>query len=497
MANQQNISLSSATAIGNTTNIHSPVQGWVWGGNDRGTPDILWSSLLTIVLCIWVSSYPNALAPKDKWYHGVIDKFNLAMIGLLGPDFLYGIAVGQLANAGRSVRQFKDDPHPSNGRKWTYTDALFVDMGGIHLKTPDFPDGFPINAEQLHYIVKHGFVEFPDMDSMDISERNTVDTLSRMITVWQALWFFITEMDRVRNGLPITPLELTALSFTFAMFATSICWYLKPSIAYPRFIETKSCGEEQITAESIRSFARERTHHNLSEAWYRTPLDFISRREFRIDTHWCYYKRIGDIFHLHPYGRPIKQDLWDRFPSDMWFPIGATTLPLSLLLIMGFSASFMFGWNFYFPSYAEKLTWRIFSVYHMAFSLYGAGYYGVEALKAVKRKGQGELPSTAIELVDPEAQQLRGGNSRPEKRPRDFINGWINTIQSWRNVSPDQDPGMAVPLRVIAPTTIICGVYAACRMYFYIEDFVSLRKQPQGIYLTGNKYLPFIVNPTP
>lgn len=52
-------------------------------------------------------------------------------------------------------------------------------MGGIFLKSPDFPEGFPIDAEQLHYLVKHGFVEFPDMESMDIAERNTVDTLSR------------------------------------------------------------------------------------------------------------------------------------------------------------------------------------------------------------------------------------------------------------------------------------------------------------------------------
>lgn len=52
-------------------------------------------------------------------------------------------------------------------------------MGGIFLKTPDFPGGFPIDAEQLHYLVKNNFVEFPDMESMDIAERNSVDTLSR------------------------------------------------------------------------------------------------------------------------------------------------------------------------------------------------------------------------------------------------------------------------------------------------------------------------------
>lgn len=81
-------------------------------------------------------------------------------------------------------------------------------------------------------------------------------TFTRLITLWQALWFFITEMDRVRNGLPITALELTALSFTFAMVATFICWYPKPAISYPRYIETKVSDEEQVTLDQIRSFAR-------------------------------------------------------------------------------------------------------------------------------------------------------------------------------------------------------------------------------------------------
>ncbi|TEA20883.1 hypothetical protein C8034_v008033 [Colletotrichum sidae] len=421
------------------------------------------------------------------------------MIGLLGPDFLFGIAVGQLANAGRSVKQFKADPSLSHGLKWTYTHALFVDMGGIHLKSPDFPQGFPINAEQLYYLVKHDFAEFPDMNSMEITERNSVDTLSRVITLLQALFFFVTEMDRVKNGLPITPLELTALSFTFAMFATSICWYLKPSISYPRFIETKTFGRDQLTIDAIRGFAASRTHIGLSQRWYRTPLDFISRREFRIDTHWAYYKRLSELLCVNLYGRPIKQDLWDRFPSDMWFPIGSTTLPLSLFLITGFSASFMFGWNFSFPTATEQLTWRIFSVYHMAFSLYGGGYYSVEAWRSFKRTRPYGATVTAIEVTYPESQRLHiddDDGRRSKDRKRDGLVGvWLAKIRSWRNISPDNDPNMTVPLKVVAPTTIVCALYVFCRGYFYIEDFVSLREQPQGIYMTGNKFLPFVATP--
>jgi hypothetical protein len=54
-------------------------------------------------------------------------------------------------------------------------------MGGIHLTSPDFPEGFPINAQQLHYLILHGHIDIPNWKDMDISERNSADILSRYI----------------------------------------------------------------------------------------------------------------------------------------------------------------------------------------------------------------------------------------------------------------------------------------------------------------------------
>ncbi|KPM41520.1 hypothetical protein AK830_g4997 [Neonectria ditissima] len=198
------------------------IYGWKSSSTDRGTIDIMWSSCITIVLCCWAATYPNVGSPTDKWYHLFYDKISLALISVLGPDFLFGIALGQWSSARRSVKAFKRDKHLCNDETWTYTNAFFVDMGGIHLISPDFKDGFPINAEQLHYLVLHKHVDFPDMETMDIAERNSLDILSRVITVFQAFWFLVIEVQRYKVGLPMTTLELTALSFTFIMFATSV-----------------------------------------------------------------------------------------------------------------------------------------------------------------------------------------------------------------------------------------------------------------------------------
>lgn len=60
--------------------------------------------------------------------------------------------------------------------------------------SPDYKEGstFPINAAQLYYLIKHNFVDYPDMKAMAISERNSVDALSRYDeeTSLVLLWHF-------------------------------------------------------------------------------------------------------------------------------------------------------------------------------------------------------------------------------------------------------------------------------------------------------------------
>jgi len=51
-------------------------------------------------------------------------------------------------------------------------------MGGFVLDSPDYPR-FPVNAEQLHYLVKHGYVDFPDITKADIKDLSKTDSLSK------------------------------------------------------------------------------------------------------------------------------------------------------------------------------------------------------------------------------------------------------------------------------------------------------------------------------
>lgn len=100
---------------------------------------------------------------------------------------------------------------------------------------------FPSETPQTH------FLGAPSLPSIKM-EANFLS----LITIFQALWFFVREIQRFHEGLPITTLELTTVSFTLVMFATSATWYFKPSITRPQFISTKNGKTAHEIRESIR-----------------------------------------------------------------------------------------------------------------------------------------------------------------------------------------------------------------------------------------------------
>ena len=80
------------------------VQGWTSSPDQRGTVDIIFSCFLTILLCCWTSVCPNIPAKEDKRGRKLQHKISLAGIGLLGPELLLVMALGQWSSARRSVK---------------------------------------------------------------------------------------------------------------------------------------------------------------------------------------------------------------------------------------------------------------------------------------------------------------------------------------------------------------------------------------------------------
>ncbi|KAH0425853.1 hypothetical protein CcaCcLH18_10722 [Colletotrichum camelliae] len=277
-------------------------------------------------------------------------------------------------------------------------------MGGLFLRSPDYPEGFPITAEELHYLVKYDHVDFPDMESMRVDKADTADTLSRVLTVLQVIWFSVGQLSRIHKGFPMTTLELTALSFVSVTIFTSACWYRKPTIGQPR--------------RTLTSTKRNGTEH---------------------------------LFILS-----MKHRLWDRVPPYAWEPAHPIFLPLALLVAFGFGASFLSAWNFYFPTDTEKLLWRIFASYHAFFCVQGGLYYAFDICRWHQRNNAKYENRQHVENERAENTAMPNDleTAIPQISPRlkqRIANRLHRWAMKWRNSSADQDPDMAIPLRVSVP----------------------------------------------
>jgi hypothetical protein len=215
----------------------------------------------------------------------------------------------------------------------------------------------------------------------------------------------------------------------------------------------------------------------LPSQWYRTPLEYLSPEQFGINLHWSYYTRLAAMFHIRVFSRPVTSRPWDRFPSDTWLcPSLVWIFPACCVTVI-FSIMFIAGWNFYFPTPTERTMWRVFSVYHATFSIYGAAYYLFEVYRSKEQSSTLSYSHQQLNLIE-ERHGLFTHTGR----------GWIHRpifasfLEKWHETLPNQDPEDRISLRVLIPVTITCALYVICRLFIYAEDFVSLREQQSGVY---------------
>ena len=90
--------MNSSSPAGNVTS------GWVPQNAGRGMFDILSTCIFIICLCCWTSVCVNIPAATDTKWNRFLHKAKLAGMGILGPDFLLIVAIGQYESAHRSVR---------------------------------------------------------------------------------------------------------------------------------------------------------------------------------------------------------------------------------------------------------------------------------------------------------------------------------------------------------------------------------------------------------
>ncbi|KAF7512835.1 hypothetical protein GJ744_011938 [Endocarpon pusillum] len=429
--------ISTAKSGSQNTSTSSPhfVNGWVDGPNTRGTWDIVQTCVVTLILCSWSSLVLNIFSGKGRVAFAK-DKLRWMLFTLFWPEVTLGVAYEQWESASQCVDDFAKLTN-KGPVQWTMRHAFFADMGGFLLQSPDFPP-FPVDGQQLIYLIENNYISYPNVDGDTIWDKNKSDRFARAITLLQISWFSIQCVGRAIQQLALSTLELLTINMIYCTLFTFWCWNHKPlDVKTPIILQTATPVAEILV----------KAGNQAREPYKLTPLDFIASRpspaNFTAAWWWglalCFD---GILFQMNEKRRPVS-----TFSNSRAIPPRGHsfwTCFFRILCSVCYFALHFAGWNFVLPTSIERTLWRASIIYFIGlYILYLIVFAVVTSLSGwiAKKFFQKEGVCTFIDVAS--------------LFPRWFL---------------------------LAGLVPIYGSYGVVRMYIVIEGFISLRRLPADAY---------------
>lgn len=455
-------------------------QGWTGSSNQRGTIDIIWSCMVTMFLCSWSILCLNVPSPEDSKIYIFHRRFWLTCLCFLGPEFTMLGAAGEWASARQSAKDFA----AAKIEGWTIQHGFFADMGGFMLYARD-SDPFPVDAKQLLFLIQNNFVDRPNLSRKTIADKNKVDGLLRIITICQVLWFAINIAGRRATHLAITCFELTTAAFIVCTIGTVGFWIHKPAdVQTSEKLVTASSIADIVHTASIcfpdachRVPVQDATGLQRHEHYFgRTPLDFISRKEWHWSLYWSNW--INILRHIHINFAPKKLPV-DRFENTRFLAVSPSIYFCWVIITAGYGSIFIAAWNYDFPTPVEQTLWRAASISMLgclvAFIITTEFAWSVyPALLRFFNRGD-----------DYRAPRTRASANEEVKNQRSRFRGRLRAMAaSVRNNSENKDPALDAPIKAILASYVIGVVYCTSRTYVLLSDLLELRALPPSAYET-------------
>lgn len=309
------------------------VHGWVSTDCGRGTSDILWSCLATILLSVWTvihlpvpccSRFEEGKLisgePSQSWRNWVIRSGIVpAVISVIAPEFMTYMALRDLYAAWLIQRLMKQ-------MKWTLTRAFFLHMGGFCLETPSgLRMQFDVN--QLLSAIANSADWLRQLEKVEehhINDHAKSNPITKLIACGQALWLVTQIISRVHQHKAVTLLEVSTTAYAVCALTAYLAWWNKPQ--NPTLPITISCSDEELPQQDKTMLM-----------YY----DFETKKEYVWAGRWFdhFFRKEGSIY--------------------AW----VDTFLLGILCPAIFGAIHVASWNIKLLSHAEQWLWRGSALY--------------------------------------------------------------------------------------------------------------------------------------
>ena len=320
--------------------------GWQPNPDRRGTLDIIWGCLFTILACTWTIQYPNLPAKNDLRIKDWARKCFWMLLNVVIPEFLLAQAISERRWAYDCLKQLREDDtidqkrtwygsmkefvkspwlpvNPEEPSQWTVQHCYYGNMGGFVVGEDRFfitmDTYLKDNKEQKEWGVK---AKKPPLRTADIEDRDKGDLFTKIVALAQIIWLCISLIARFAQHMACAQLEILTSAFATCAFITYVVRWDKP--------KNVKIG----------------TPVKLSEDFIPGPSDIEKFREL--------------IFGAYTHS-DTESSQSDRITEDA---IGKGQDPTrTFLLLMVFmiiiGGVHLFAWDFRFPTLAEKMLWRI------------------------------------------------------------------------------------------------------------------------------------------
>ncbi|OAG39522.1 hypothetical protein AYO21_06166 [Fonsecaea monophora] len=371
------------------------------------------------------------------------------------------MAMEQWLSAHQSVRIFHGLGHP----EWTTRHGFYADMGGILIAPRDYP-AFPVDSQQLAYLVEHKSLVLPEISALDIEALNKADGLARLVTLIQMTWFCVSFIARGVTGLGYSTLEVTTLAFIICTLHTFTFWYYKPLDPQSQRVVPVDANINQL-CERPSSAAASKTMPEVTvanaaainapiggaagagssssvESYSRTPLDFVKPIPDPKSLTIPFWYGFSVVFF---YDQHAKQKPAQTMPNSITLPPDGLTMGVTiytlLFQLVYYGLYIGFAWLAAFPSRTEFYLWLVASCTD----------FGLILLYIL-------------------AVPIGAYNTRPLGRY--FFNAEATSIPELANMLP---PWMKMLLH--GPFVF---AYIAARAIVLAESLISLRALPASVY---------------
>ncbi|KAK7972231.1 hypothetical protein PG988_006365 [Apiospora saccharicola] len=241
-------------ASGNET--ATKLVGYVNDPDGRGTPSLIISCLLTLVLCVWSALHLNVPSQHATRLDIFLLNLRWVIAGLYSPELVVFAAWRQWSSARILQKLVEDtmqrdddgdvtgskdiDRRPKRRFEWTMTHSFFACSGGFALELEslkpamhDIPDSekspaprLTITARGMALLAKCGHL--PDVDKQQIDDKSKANDLAKAAVLVQASWMLLQVIGRLGFHLPVTLLEVNTVAHVLCAFAMCIFWWHKP-----------------------------------------------------------------------------------------------------------------------------------------------------------------------------------------------------------------------------------------------------------------------------